>query len=229
MDEKFLYAPFYNLERRDTGKLLESSPSGKMGVLESQNLVILQSENEKEAMEWLRKHEQAYKAYPIINVIGRGAVDAYREFAPQRKLCRSHHYVWTGKEAPKASAPMRFRASFPQDYKWIRARYDLIGDDELRPLVDNGDILIAFDMEENPVGFAGIHNEGSLGMLEVFEPYRRKGYACRIESTLIDFAMNRDLIPYGDVFADNAASIALQKELGLEQIPGDCFWSFEEE
>lgn len=74
------------------------------------------------------------------------------------------------------------------------------------------------------VGFIGIHPEGSMGMLHVFEGYRRRGYAEEIEKFLINLYLERGEIPYGHVMIGNDASMALQEKLGLKAANEFVYW-----
>lgn len=79
----------------------------------------------------------------------------------------------------------------------------------------SGAIFGAF-IEGKLAGFIGEHIEGSLGMLEVFEEYRRKGIAAELESYMINLHLSRGHLPYGDVIVGNEASMKLQRKLGLK-------------
>lgn len=75
-------------------------------------------------------------------------------------------------------------------------------------------------------GFIGIHDEGSMGMLEVFKEYRRKGYASLLEKYLINYFMEQGWIPFCQVNIHNQASLLLQQKLGLTISKNECFWLF---
>lgn len=64
-------------------------------------------------------------------------------------------------------------------------------------------------------GFAGFHGEGSMGMLEIFPAYRRRGYAMQLEAFLIGTALAEGRIPYCHVIDGNEASLHLQRKMGL--------------
>ena len=64
-------------------------------------------------------------------------------------------------------------------------------------------------------GFAGIHQEGAMGMLEVLPQFRRRGLAEVLEAALIDQQLRRGRFPYCHVRHGNTASEALQQKLGL--------------
>ncbi|MDO4266726.1 MAG: GNAT family N-acetyltransferase [Eubacteriales bacterium] len=77
---------------------------------------------------------------------------------------------------------------------------------------------------EELAGFAGIHSEGSMGLLEVLPAYRRKGYAMRLEQFLIGWHLEHGLVPFCQIVIGNEASIALQKKLGIELSEAPMHW-----
>lgn len=64
-------------------------------------------------------------------------------------------------------------------------------------------------------GFAGTHDDGSLGMLEIFPQFQRKGFGSALTCHLTNLELRKGHIPYGYCFADNHASIAMQKKIGF--------------
>lgn len=78
-------------------------------------------------------------------------------------------------------------------------------------------------------GFIGTHHEGSMGILNVLPAYRRQGLAAALESWLIGWQLARGWTPYCHVYADNAASHALQAHLGLTPAPEPVLWAWQPE
>ena len=69
--------------------------------------------------------------------------------------------------------------------------------------------------DDRLAGFVGTHGEGSLGVLTVLPEFRRRGLGTYLEQLAIQKALERGHIPFGQVAADNQASLALQKSLGM--------------
>ena len=84
--------------------------------------------------------------------------------------------------------------------------------------------LFGLFREGELAGFIGKHAEGSMGLLEVLPSWRRQGIARTLESFLIDRELRAGNRPYCQVFEDNAASLALQKKLGLRLAEGFVMW-----
>lgn len=59
------------------------------------------------------------------------------------------------------------------------------------------------------------HDDGSMGMLEILPPFRRRGYAAQLEAFLIAAALSDGRTPYCHVVDGNEASLRLQQKMGL--------------
>lgn len=75
-------------------------------------------------------------------------------------------------------------------------------------------------------GFIGTHEEGSIGMLEVFEPFRKRGIAQALEKYMFNRTLEKGFTPYGQVFTDNEASFRLQEKLGLKVSKKKIYWIY---
>lgn len=95
--------------------------------------------------------------------------------------------------------------------------------EEIGRLLKGGAIYGAFPAEEL-AGFIGTHEEGGMGMLEVFPAFRRRGIAGALEKYLINRTLEKGFTPYCQVFADNEASIRLQEKLGLKRCRKEIYW-----
>lgn len=73
-------------------------------------------------------------------------------------------------------------------------------------------------------GFIGMHKEGSIGMLEIFEKYRNKGYAKALESFYINLHLRNGWTPFGQVEAGNEKSLKLQESLNLYPAKDMLYW-----
>lgn len=78
-------------------------------------------------------------------------------------------------------------------------------------------------------GFAGFHEEGSIGMLEVLPAYRRRGVGEALLRGAVRLALERGQYAFGQVLVDNAPSLALQKKAGLTVSEDTLYWLFRPE
>lgn len=74
------------------------------------------------------------------------------------------------------------------------------------------------------IGVIGLHDDGSMGMLYVDEPWRGRGIACSLEAFLINRLLELGQTPYCQIEADNLPSLRLQEKLGLYLSRGEIWW-----
>ena len=113
------------------------------------------------------------------------------------------------------------------DLPVVHAHYHMGGPGYLEERVASG-AMIGCYIDGALAGFAGEHDEGSCGMLEVLPAYRRRGVASALEARLINRVLARGFTPFGQVFSDNDASLSLQRHAGLAISDGLVYWMFEE-
>lgn len=73
-------------------------------------------------------------------------------------------------------------------------------------------------------GFAGIHEEDAIGMLEVLPEYRGRGIAKALTGELINYQLSRGHIPYTQVRLGNTVSMHLQESLGFTAAKSPVCW-----
>lgn len=136
--------------------------------------------------------------------------------------------VWTKKQLPELP-PFQgeLRRLGPEWAERVAEAYcQTFGDvDYILGAIDRG-MLGLFD-GENLAGFIGVHDEGSLGMLEVLPPYRRRGYGLVLQLAIIRAALAEGRYAYGQVAEHNAASLALQQKAGMTVCPEKIYWFME--
>lgn len=115
----------------------------------------------------------------------------------------------------------------------IAAHYTLIPESEfIRERIQAGVMYGAFvknsaSTDENELtlaGFIGEHEEGSMGMLEVFPEFRRQGIAEALEAFCINRMLREGRIPFCQIIHGNEASVKLQEKLGLRISKENVWW-----
>ena len=97
----------------------------------------------------------------------------------------------------------------------IKSFYHTIPPEEIDEISRRGNLFCAFSGREF-VGFCGNHLDGSLGLLDIFPEYQRRGYGEQLERFMINEMLDRGEIPYGEVVLGNTASVRLQEKLGFD-------------
>ena len=134
---------------------------------------------------------------------------------------------------------------------WTKGKIPLSGVCEIKrfePTEENIDIVfknytlgfererIAFLMREFGVygafvngslaGFMGRHEERSMGLLEVFPPFRRRGIGTELENFLINDLLTRGETPFAHVICDNVGSLELHRKSGFSFYDGFVYWLY---
>lgn len=118
------------------------------------------------------------------------------------------------KKVPLTVRYKDIRVLQPEHLKYVLQNYHYAPEGYLQERIQTGAMFGAF-MGEVPVGFIGLHAEGSMGMLFVEEVYRRQGIGAALESYLINLQLARGETPYCQVMEGNKISEVLQEKLGL--------------
>lgn len=125
---------------------------------------------------------------------------------------------------PPAPSGLSVRPLDEGDLDAVLARYSLLTPEEVRDHVGRGWVFGGYGPSGELVGFIGEHDEGSMGMLEVFPEHRRRGYGRALEAARIRALRACGRTPYCHVAPGNAASRALQAGLGLRRVgPLQCW------
>jgi tRNA (guanine37-N1)-methyltransferase len=106
----------------------------------------------------------------------------------------------------------------------IDSRYSLShGPHYIRDRIEKGCVFVAL-VHGELAGFAGLHEEGSLGMLEVLPQYRRQHIGKALATCIINWSLERGDTPYSQAEEHNSASLALQDQLGICRAKGLLYW-----
>lgn len=130
--------------------------------------------------------------------------------------------VYTGGPLPEPEADIRVLG--PEAADFVHAHYHTVPDrDYILGRLTAGVMLGVF-VDGAPAGFIGVHDDTSMGMLEVLPAYRRRGLGRALETALINRQLRRGILPWGEVFLDNVPSLRLQS--GLMTDAGIIHWHF---
>ena len=133
--------------------------------------------------------------------------------------------VYTKSEPLPLPRRLDIKVADDDELEIIENTYNLANPAELKRAQKNGAIFAAH-AEGQFCGYIGEHGEGSMGMLEIFPSFRKRGYAAELESFLINKKLEAQAIPYCHIIEDNVASYNLQKKLGLDIAEQKIYWAF---
>ena len=131
--------------------------------------------------------------------------------------------VYEGSAPFPVSTELLIRRPDRKDFPKFLESYHYGDEEELREDFEGPDFLGGY-LGDEFVGYIGVHNDGSMGMLHVFPPYRRRGYADALYRTLINNQLKKGRTPFAQIIIDNEKSLRLQKKLGLRISDGLLYW-----
>lgn len=144
------------------------------------------------------------------------AVCTRRERLPVRGLYRA--------DTMETLSGFRIRTLEMEQLPYVIAHYDgELSETYFRQRIAEGQMKGAF-LGEQLVGFIGLHDEGSIGMLWIAPEHRRKKLGQVLETAMVNEGLERGEIPYGQVRPKNQPSIALQEKLGLCLSKTPVYW-----
>jgi len=120
------------------------------------------------------------------------------------------------KKEPPAASDADIRQLTIADLPTVIEHYHLFTDEEYFAERLNSGAMYGIYVEDKPAGFIGQHDSGEMGLLEIFEPFRRQGLGLKLEKYMIRKILNAGRMPVGEVIVGNTASLALQRKAGME-------------
>ena len=143
------------------------------------------------------------------------------------EMAEVYVYVYPDKEIIK-NIDADIRCLDEKYFDQVFANYQYADADELHSGFAEHTIFGLFDKGEL-AGFIGMHADGTMGMLEVFKPYRKRGYGYQLEAFLINYLLDQNRLPYCNVEVTNTSSIALQQKLNMQKGGKVQYWIFKKD
>ena len=177
--------------------------------------------NEKQ-MNCLIIHQDSMIPF-IESELGMHVSSACRQYVFTRKEKLPIKGLYRADGKPMSSG-LIIRTLTEQYTEFVVNTYDSVsGDRYIRKRIAQGNLVGAF-IDEELVGFAGLHEEGSIGMLYVVKEHRRKHIGMALETYMINMELEKGNIPFVQVKKGNDAADKLQEKLGLFGSKSMIFW-----
>jgi tRNA (guanine37-N1)-methyltransferase len=220
---KFLYMDMIESLRRGRGELVYNEEGGVTVWDADADVYMLSAFGEASA-------EEMVKALPYER--GMNQIVVHQEYLLRKveerfqieEIIPVRHAVYTQKVPLFVSKEIEIRPLGIEYLEEVIQHYHIVSEDYIREQLLGGKLVGAF-VEGRLAGFAGEHKEGSLGILEIYEEYRRRGLAASLEAYMINRHLANGFTPYGDVLTENEASLRLQEKLGLCISKDELYWA----
>ncbi len=222
--DKALYANLLEATRRGSAQVSWAGEEGILLYEEGCGAWMMSAADQQTADQLLARVPAGCDLFVGHEMFYREAVED-KLGLPARQICYSAFYPGT---QPLDIPPFggEIRRLGPEWGAWLAEHYenDFGGAAYMAGVLRRGVLGLFLDGE--PAGFVGFHEEGSIGMLEVLPPFRRRGLGEVLQRGAVNLALERGQLPFGQVFVENAASLALQRRVGMELSQTKMFWAF---
>lgn len=242
-------ADFLEIARRGTGELLLCTHNAIMMREPAGDLILLHAKDEVAAEALITVLGPAAQ-YAVHGDRLAQLVQKKTGFRLWEKCVQT---CYLEKKAPDFVSEAEFKMLGPEYETMIVEHYgDVIGADYARERLAAGVVMGAFlkcaggtdgagdtvsaagvDRAVNVAGadgvlagFIGTHPEGSMGMLHIFTEYRRRHLGFALEAEQIRRFLEQGIIPFCQIVDTNAASLALQKKLGMTFSDELVYWLY---
>ncbi len=219
---KMHYMDIVESLRRGKGEIVEASEDGILVRDESAGVYMIAVFDASKAAEvagWIPRQGQGWQ----FAVHQECLLEPFGRLFSIRECLPVYQAVYTRKNAAAVPKNIKLEPLGTGYLEEVMSHYRMTDDRMyLEERLQSGNIYGAF-MDGTLAGFAGIHQEGSIGMLEVYEEYRRQGVGGALEAFLINLQLSMGYTPYGMIEEDNEVSLNLQEKLGL-CISRDCLY-----
>jgi len=141
---------------------------------------------------------------------------------PLKRSMICYQGVWNSKE--RMDIPYEgliFQALTEEDTEIVAEMYSHpIAHDYIRGRIQAKEMFGAF-LADKLAGFIGLHEEGSMGMLEVSEEFRRKGIGISLVAYLSNYLLAQGRTPFSQIVKTNTGSYQMHEKMGFS-ISEDC-------
>ncbi|MCL2835471.1 MAG: GNAT family N-acetyltransferase [Defluviitaleaceae bacterium] len=96
----------------------------------------------------------------------------------------------------------------------------------LKKRLENGGIYGGY-VNGEMCGFVGTHAEGSIGILEVLEKYRKRGFGAELLGFMVNKILEEGNVPFSQIEPENEVSVRLHQRFGFTVTPEKLYWLFD--
>lgn len=225
MKNKLIHMDMIELLRRGEAELLAQEEGGILLRPKGTKIVMLSCENTEAGRRFLKILEgKEFIEIKNLVVHQEFMYSILQEFSCWKGALICRQAVYTRGVALPVDKTIAIRRLSEDYLETVSSHYHLTEDPGyLRKRIRAGVLYGAF-LQDTLTGFVGEHEEGSMGMLEVFPEYRRKGIAAALEAFTINRLLSLGRTPFCQIIEGNEASVRLQQKLGLRISKDTLCW-----
>ena len=194
-----LYAGILEIIDRNTFKIIENDLKGLLIQDTVSTIYFGIHENEDILKNWIHSHKEI-KLLVLYKPLLLKGYTCFLECYP---------IAYLKKEPFNYKSELNIRIACIKDLSFILNHYTLLEEWEIRKIISMNHLFIGYK-DNIPVGFIGLHLEGSMGI--------------ELEMFLVNRLLFENKIPFGQVETTNTISISLQKKLGFTFTDKKQYW-----
>jgi tRNA (guanine37-N1)-methyltransferase len=150
----------------------------------------------------------------------------FKEKVRYSTLMENYQAVYMKKTRLPISADIEITKLATDSLRIVTDNYDVdIGTNYLQGRIDAGELYGGY-VDSKLVGFIGIHEEGSIGLLQILNKYQKNGYGMALTSFMVNRQLERQYVPFSQININNAASLSLMRKLGFSISTQTVYWLF---
>ncbi len=197
--------------RHGTAEILEATDSGVLLLDKNSNVHMVAASTAEYGKSLIDRVKNCYQMVVCLeDLVDYGAEKfGFTEIFKCRKVARF------SREMVELNTDLRIERADEKRLAMIKDFYHTIPPEEVDEISRRGNLFCAFAGDDF-VGFSGNHLDGSLGLLDIFPAYQRKGYGEQLERFMINYILEKGDVPYGEIVLGNQASEKLQRKLGFD-------------
>lgn len=211
--------------RRGNCEILYEEKDGIMLLDHTSKIYYASAKSNEAARDILSKLPQDYGSF----VAHEEVFETYENQDFSYHSCsKAYNYLYTKKEKYRIPENLfTFKILDINEYEKVKENYSLIEEIEAEYLLDRiKEGMMAAYLQDELVGFIGMHNDGAIGMLEVFKGYEGRHIATYLQCTYINYLLDSKYpgLLYTQVIEDNEVSMHIQKKLQFEKASKSLRW-----
>ena len=220
-------------QKRNNIHMIENLARGMAEILyQKGGNILIYNEKSRTCMMMAESPEDAMKLLDLVpaeNHMFLTNQEFVNELICQRFSCKVQMECYQSLYTKKEHLPVKhkdIRLLTMKDLPYVTRHYHLSDEAYLKDRIQSKALYGAY-VEEQLVGFMGMHDDGSLGLLYVEEAYRRHHIGESLANFCTNLLVERGMVPYGHTVTDNAASLKLQEKMGYYIAEKKVYWLWE--
>lgn len=207
--------------RRGTADILEASQEGVLLRETASRVYMMATESPAAAERFINRIPEGR----FFSIHQSFYADAIMKKFGVRMDMTCNQAVWMRKEPPPIpNRQLTFRTLTPSDAERVHALYShAIALEYIPGRIHAGEMIGAY-VTENLAGFVGLHEEGSVGILEVLPDFRRQQIGTSLVAYLSGQLIRQGRVPFSQFVIGNHASKAMLEGMGFTVSERQLYW-----